>query len=85
MSLLVSTYHGGVSESSLGELLGLQQLCLEASFKHPGVRLFQNAVKSFPKHQVSVLNTQHVLRGCMKQTVPVSYTQTHKKKTRAGF
>lgn len=69
-------YHGGVSESGLRELLGLQQLRLEASFKNGGVRLFQNLVESFPEHQVCVLNTEHVLRSGVKQTVPVSCRHT---------
>lgn len=36
-----SSYHGGVSESGLCELLGLEQFCLEASFKDTSVRLFK--------------------------------------------
>lgn len=75
MDLAETSYHGGISESGLGELLGLEQLCLEASFEDARVSFFQNTVESFPKNQVCVLNTQHVLRGCMKQTVPISYRQ----------
>lgn len=73
------SYHCGVSESSLGELLRLEQLCLEASSKDTGVRLFQNTMEGFPKHKVCVLNTQHVLRGRMKQTVPISCRHTKRQ------
>lgn len=38
-------------------------------------------MKGFPKHKVSVLNTQHVLRGRMKQTVPISLRHTKKRQT----
>lgn len=71
-----SSYRGGVSKSSLGELLGLEQLGLEASFKDASVCLFQNTVESLAKHQVCVLNPQHVLRGRVEQTVSVSYPYT---------
>lgn len=73
VDVVESSYHGGVSKSSLGELLGPQQLCLEAGSKDTSVRLFQNTMEGFPKHQVCVLNAQHVLRGRMEQTVPISY------------
>lgn len=79
MDLVENSYHGGVSESSLGELLRLEQLCLEASFEDARVSFFQNTMESFPKNQVCVLNTQHVLRGCMKQTVPISYRHTKRR------
>lgn len=71
-----SSYHGGVSESSLGKLLWLEQLCLETSFKDTSVSLFQNTMEGFPEHQVCVLNTKHVLRGCVEQTVSISYKHT---------
>lgn len=80
VDVVESSYHGGVSKSSLGELLGPQQLCLEAGSKDTSVRLFQNTMEGFPKHQVCVLNAQHVLRGRMEQTVPISYWHTHKQK-----
>lgn len=38
-------------------------------------------MKGFPKHKVCVLNTQHVLRGRMKQTVPISLRHTKKRQT----
>lgn len=74
----LSSYHGGVSESSLGELLGLKQLCLESSSKDTSVCLFQNTMEGFPKHQVCVLNAQHVLRGRVEQTIPISCRDTHR-------
>lgn len=73
IDLISSSYHGGVSESGLGELLGLEEFCLEASSKDASVCLFQNTMEGFPKHQVCVLNAQHVLRGRVEQTVPISY------------
>lgn len=72
-----SGYHGGVAQSGLGELLRLGQLGLEAGSEDAGVGLFQNTMEGFPKHKVRVLNAQHVLRGGMKQAVPISWR--HKK------
>lgn len=66
-----SGYHGGVAQSGLGELLRLDQLGLEASPEDARVGLLQNTVEGFAQHQVRVLNAQHVLRGGVKQTVPV--------------
>lgn len=71
MEQVESGYHGGVAQSGLGELLRLDQLGLEAGPEDAGVGFFQNTVEGFAKHQVRVLNAQHVLRGGMKQTVAI--------------
>ena len=76
VDLVLSSYHGGVSESGLSELLRLEQLCLETGPKDTSVCLFQYTMEGFPKHQVCVLNAQHVLRGCMEQTIPISCKNT---------
>ena len=39
-------------------------------------------MEGFPQHQVCVLNAQHVLRGRMEQTVPISYRHTQRRETR---
>lgn len=59
--MYVCSHLGAVAQAGLGELLGVQQLCLKTCPEITGVCLFEHGIKGLTQNQVCVLYTQHVL------------------------
>lgn len=66
------TYPSVVAESCFHKLLRFQRLQLPAELKVPCVCLLKGAEEGLPQDQIRVLNTPHVLTGCMHETVSIT-------------